>query len=104
MVIYNNYIYTVYTVYFTINLLQNMRFVTKYTKYTVYCGLIIKYTVCYKFITKCIVCCNLLANAANLLRNAQFVQIAKDHIRLPRSYGSPQTAANRRKPAPKKNS
>ena len=75
-----------------------MRFVTKYTKYTVYCGLIIKYAVCCKFITKCTVCCNLLANAANLLRNAQFVQIAKDHIRLPRSYGSPQTAANRRKP------
>ena len=92
MVIYNNYIYTVYTVYFATNLLRNVRFVAKYVKYAVCCGLIIK----------CAVCRNLLANAANLLRNARFVRIAKDHIRPPRSYGSPQTAANRNNQPQKK--
>ena len=101
--IYNNYIYTVCTVYFTANLLRYMRFVTKYAKYTVCCGLITKYAVCCKFITKRAVCRNLLANAANLLRNAQFVRIAKDHIRPPRSYGSPQTAVNRNNQPQKKN-
>ena len=100
--IYNNYIYTVCTVYFTANLLRNVRFVMKYTKYVVCYGLIIKCTVCCKFITKRAVCRNLLANAANLLRNARFVRIAKDHIRPPRSYGSPQTAVNRNNQPQKK--
>ena len=45
----------------------------KYIKYIVCCGLIIKYTVYCKFITKRTVCRNLLTNAANLLRNAQFI-------------------------------
>ena len=79
-----------------------MWFITKYTKYTVYCGLIIKYAVCCKFITKYAVYRNLLTNAANLLRNARFVRIAKDHIQLPRSYGSPQTAVNRNNQPQKK--
>ena len=73
IIIYYNYIYTVCTVYFATNLLRNVRFIAKYAKYTVYCGLIVKHAVC----------CNLLANAANLLRNAQFVRIAKDYIRPP---------------------
>jgi hypothetical protein len=33
----------------------------------------------------------------------RFVQFAKDHIQLPRSYGSPQTAANRNNQPQKKN-
>ena len=102
MVIYNNYIYTVCTVYFTVNLLQNVRFVAKYAKYAVCCRLITKCAVYCKFIAKRAVCRNLLANAANLLRNARFVRIAKDHIRPPRSYGSPQTAANRNNQPQKK--
>ena len=72
-----------------------MRFITKYAKYTVCYRLIIKYMVCCKFIIRHAVCRNLLANAVNLLRNARFVRIAKDYIRPPRSYGSPQTAVNR---------
>ena len=90
-----------------------MRFVAKYikyavcyrliTKYIVCCGLITKYAVCCKFITKRAVCRNLLANAANLLRNARFVRIAKDYIRPPQSYSSPQTAANRNNQPQKKN-
>ena len=102
MVIYNNYIYTVCTVYFAVNLLRNVRFVAKYAKYAVCCGLITKCAVCCKFIAKRAVCRNLLANAANLLRNARFVRIAKDHIRPPRSYGSRQFAANRNNQPQKK--
>src|ERR1700685_454874 len=99
MIIYYNYICTVRTVYILLRiccemcgLLQNMRFVAKYT---VYCRLIAGCAVCCKLIAKCAVYRNLLADVANLLRNARFVRFAKDHIRPPRSYGSPQTAANR---------
>ena len=60
-------------VYFAANLLQNIWFVIKYIKYTVCCEVIIKYAVYCKFITKRAVYRNLLANAANLLRNARFI-------------------------------
>ena len=58
--------------------------------------------VCCKFIAEYAVCCSLLANAANLLQNARFVRIAKDHIQPPRSYGSRQFAANRNNQPKKK--
>ena len=76
-----------------------MQFVAKCA---VYCILIIKRAVCCKFIIKCAVCRSLLANAANLLQNARFVRIAKDHIRPPRSYGSRQFAVNRNNQPQKK--
>ena len=56
----------------------------------------------YKFIIRCTVCRNLLADAAGLLQNARFVRTAKDHIRLPRSYGSRRFAANRNNQPKKK--
>jgi hypothetical protein len=71
-------------------------------KYIVCYGLIAGCAVCCKLIAKCAVCRNLLADVANLLRNVRFVQFAKDYIRLPRSYGSPQTAANRNNQPQKK--
>jgi hypothetical protein len=49
-----------------------------------------------------VVCRNLLADVANLLRNARFVWFAKDYIQPPQSYGSPQTAANRNNQPQKK--
>jgi hypothetical protein len=72
------------------------------TKCVVYCGLITGYAVCCKLIAKYAVCRNLLVDIANLLRNARFVQFAKDHIQPPRSYSSPQTAANRNNQPQKK--
>jgi hypothetical protein len=48
----------------------------------------------YKFIAEYTVCYSLLANAVNLLQNAQFIQIAKDHIRPPQLYSSWQFAIN----------
>src|ERR1700677_4676223 len=72
------------------------------TKCVVYCGFIAGCAVCCKLIIKCAVCRNLLADVANLLRNARFVRFAKDHIRPPRSYGLPQTAANRNNQPQKK--
>ena len=71
---------------FAINLLQNVQFAA----------------ICCKLVTKHAVYCSLLANAANLLQNARFVRIAKDHIRPPRSYGSRQFAANRNNQPKKK--
>ena len=58
--------------------------------------------VCYKFIAEHAVYRSLLANAANLLQNARFVPIAKDHIRPPRSYSSRQFAVNRNNQPKKK--
>ena len=66
--------------------------IVRITKCAVYCELIIK----------CAVCRSLLANTINLLRNARFVQIAKDHIQPPRSYSSRQFAANRNNQPKKK--
>ena len=58
--------------------------------------------ICYKFIIRCAVCRNLLADAAGLLRNARFVRTAKDHIRLPRSYSLRRFAVNRNNQPKKK--
>ena len=90
-------VYTVYTVYIVC---------TVYTVYTVctFCyKFIIKRAVCCKLITRHAVCRNLLTDAAGLLRNAQFVRIAKDHIRPPRLYSSRRFAANRNNQPKKKN-
>jgi len=48
------------------------------------------------------ICCNLLADVAILSQNARFARIAKDHIRLRKSYSLQQIAAICNN-APKKN-
>jgi hypothetical protein len=91
------------------NLLRNIQFIIKYAvycgfiiKYIVYCKLITGYMVYCKLIIKYTVYCNLLADVANLLQNARFIQFAKDHIQPPQLYGSPQTATNRNNQPQKK--
>jgi hypothetical protein len=107
MIIYYNYICTVRIVYILLRIC--CEFVAKCAVYcrlitgcAVCCKLITGYAVYCKLITKCTVCRNLLADIANLLQNARFIRFAKDHIRPPQSYGSPQTAANRNNQPQKK--
>ena len=78
-------IYKVHTVY---------TICTVCTVYIFYYKFIIKRAVCCKLIIRHAVCRNLLTDATGLLRNARFIQIAKDHIRPPQSYRSRRFAVN----------